>query len=259
MPGIDGWLAGLGHGGAGMALVAAVLLGLRHATDPDHLAAVSTLVMAEEGAGAGGARRGRRRAGLLGLSWGLGHATTLFLVGLPVVLLGRNLPGWVQRGAEIAIGLVIVLLAGRLLVRWRRGHLHSHPHAHEGLRHTHPHFHDPFHAHGEDPGTHPAHRHRHLESMGRSPGAAYGIGLLHGVGGSAAAGVLLVAATPNPARAALALTLFAGGTAVSMACLSSMFGGMLTHHRVARHLAWVMPTLGVVSLTFGVWYTLVAW
>lgn len=71
-------------------LVVAILLGLRHATDPDHLTAVSTLVLSD-------ARRATRRATMLGLGWGLGHATTLVAFGLPVVLYGRHLPAVVPR------------------------------------------------------------------------------------------------------------------------------------------------------------------
>ena len=96
-----------------MALSVAVLLGLRHATDPDHLTAVSTLVLGDR-------HQGTRRAGALGLAWGLGHAATLFAFGLPVILVGRFLPEAVTGAAEMAIGVVIVALAARLLLRTLR-------------------------------------------------------------------------------------------------------------------------------------------
>src|SRR3954447_20924632 len=123
MPGVDHWLAGLGDGSLALAAVVAVLLGLRHATDPDHLTAVATLIT-------GDARDGLRRARRLGLSWGAGHALTVFAFGLPVVLAGSALPEGVQRAAELAIGAQIVALAVRLLVRWRRGAFHTHAHTH---------------------------------------------------------------------------------------------------------------------------------
>jgi high-affinity nickel permease len=87
--------------------VVAVLLGLRHATDPDHLVAVTTLV-------ASGQERAARHARELGFAWGLGHAVTLFAFGLPILLLDSVLPQWVQQAAETAIALVIVYLALRL-------------------------------------------------------------------------------------------------------------------------------------------------
>src|SRR5687768_8751251 len=110
MPGLDAWISGSGATSSqALALLAAVLLGLRHATDPDHLTAVSTLVLSDR-------RHGTRRANLLGFAWGLGHATTLFAFGLPVILFGRHLPSPLQRAAEAAIGVTIIALAARLLL-----------------------------------------------------------------------------------------------------------------------------------------------
>lgn len=229
-----------------MPLVVAAILGLRHATDPDHLTAVSTLVLAHE-------RGGARRAGTLGLAWGLGHATTLLAFGLPVVLFRRHLPEELLRGAEIAIGVVIILLALRLLMRWSHGYFHSHQHSHHGVQHSHPHVHE------SRKGNHPtsaAHTHAHAGGLGRSPLAAYGIGLVHGVGGSAGVGILVVGAAPTQMQGTAALVLFAAGTAVSMALVSSTFGYALARGPVARRLTSAVPLLAVASLAFGAWYAL---
>src|SRR5688572_15139325 len=91
-----------------VALGIACLLGLRHASDPDHLVAVTSL--AADDHDASGAVR-------LGAWWGLGHALTLLAVGLPLLLLGSRLPAWLESGAEKAVGIVIVVLALRVLVR----------------------------------------------------------------------------------------------------------------------------------------------
>jgi len=237
MPGVDDWLAGLGGGSVLLALAVAVLLGLRHATDPDHLTAVATLI-------AGDQRDGPRRARRLGLAWGAGHGLTLFAFGLPVVLVGHSLPGSAQRVAELAIGAVIVALAVRLLVRWRRGAFHTHVHTHGDVRHAHPHVHEPAHPHVTE------HAHTHAESLGRTPLVAFGIGLVHGAGGSAAAGVLLVSAVGG-AAGAIALALFAAGTALSMALASALFGHVLARGALIERL---VPLLGTFSLLFGVWY-----
>jgi ABC-type nickel/cobalt efflux system permease component RcnA len=261
--GLDEHIAGLGSGGGiALALLVALLLGLRHATDPDHLTAVTTLVMSDE-------RHGGRRASVLGLFWGLGHAVTLFALGLPIVLFGSHLPAIAQRLAEVMIGLLIVFLAVRLLVRWRRGYFHAHPHRHGDLVHAHPHVHEggPRHAeHAHLPAhTHPAapaqtshadHEHRHADALGRSPLASFGIGLMHGVGGSAGAGVLLIAATPGPVSGALALAVLAAGTAVAMAVCSSGFGYALARRPVAHRLATLVPAFAALGLAFGVWYAL---
>jgi ABC-type nickel/cobalt efflux system permease component RcnA len=240
--------ASAAEGGLATALLVALLLGLRHATDPDHLTAMSTLVLSERPSGGA-------RAGLLGLAWGAGHAVTLCLFGLPVVLVGRELPERAVRAAELAVGLLIVGLAARLLVRWRRGYFHSHPHRHGELRHAHPHVHE--HASAE---VHPPehdHAHRHGERLGRSPLAAFGIGLVHGVGGSAGAGVLVVAAL-GPAAGALALGLLAAGTTLSMALASLIFGQILLREAAVRRLERLVPVLGAASLAFGLWYALAA-
>src|SRR5918992_1468626 len=128
MFGLDDSIAALSEGSSlWLVLLAAVLLGLRHATDPDHLAAVTAVV-------AGGRERAARAAGALGIAWGAGHAVTLFAFGLPILLLERYLPERVQQAAETAIALVIVYLAVRLILRWRSGAFHGHSHAHAPAR-----------------------------------------------------------------------------------------------------------------------------
>jgi ABC-type nickel/cobalt efflux system permease component RcnA len=243
---IDHWIAGLGRGGGiALALIVALLLGLRHATDPDHLTAVSTLALSDE-------RRGARRAGVLGLSWGLGHATTLVMFGVPALLLRGYLPEPVERAAEALIGAVIIGLAVRLLVRWRRGYFHSHPHRHGERWHSHPHAHAGEHAQELD------HQHRHEDLLGRSPLAAYGIGLVHGMGGSAGVTLLLIAAISDRVEATVALVIFALATAGSMSALSAGFGTVIASRAIARRLEQAAPLLGLLSLCFGVYYALVA-
>jgi ABC-type nickel/cobalt efflux system permease component RcnA len=240
MAGLDQSIASLAHGGSLLVVLAvALLLGLRHATDPDHLAAVSTLIASRP-------EDGTRRAGRLGLAWGLGHGTTLFVFGLPIVIAGAFLPDAVQRAAELIVGLVIIALATRLLVRWRRGRFHAHLHSHGNVEHRHLHPH----GHGE----HHAHTHAPEVQLGRSPRQAYAIGMVHGTGGSAGVGVLLLAGIPEHAEAAGALVLFAAAAAVSMATLSSGLGYALTRGPVLRRMLALAPGLGVLTLLFGVWY-----
>src|SRR5205823_545216 len=118
MGGIDGLISAhaAGHG-ALVVLLLAFALGLRHASDPDHLVAVSTLVADTRG-------RAARAAARLGAAWGVGHATTLLAFGLPVLLLRSYLPRVVEQSAEALIGVIIVVLSVRLLLRWRQGAYH---------------------------------------------------------------------------------------------------------------------------------------
>ena len=240
MFGLDDSLANFSDGASvWIVLLVAALLGLRHASDPDHLAAVTTLI-------AGNRERAARRAAELGLAWGLGHAATLFAFGLPILLLDRYVPERVQQSAETVIALVIVYLAVRLLLRWRRGRLHVHEHAHDGVSHAHLHSHAREAAH--------AHRHR-----GRSPLGAFGIGLVHGLGGSAGVGVLLVASIESTALAVVSLALLAAFTAVSMTIVSTGFGLTLVSRPVRAGFESLAPGLGALSLAFGLWYGTAAW
>src|SRR2546421_4828497 len=117
MFGLDDKIATLGTGEAFVVVaIVAILLGLRHATDPDHLTAVTTLIAGEGG-------HDHRKARSLGFVWGLGHATSLFAFGVPIVLARNYLPEPGQQAAATAGGIVIITLAVRLLLRWRRGAL----------------------------------------------------------------------------------------------------------------------------------------
>lgn len=241
MSGLDGIISSWSDGRSIWVILAfALLLGLRHATDPDHLVAVSTLVATERGGRA-------RRAWSLGLAWGLGHATTLILLGAPIVLAGAYLPAAVQRAAEALVGVVIMVLALRLLLRWRRGGFHVHEHAHDGVMHLHVHAHETA-----------KHEHEHSHALTRSRAASFGIGMAHGVGGSAAVTVLLLATIASRSEALLALGLFAAGTAASMATLSLSLGYALGSRPLRERLQRLAPALGTASFAFGAMYALSA-
>ena len=188
-----------------LALGAALVLGLRHATDPDHLVAVSSLVVADEG--------DVRAAVRLGAWWGVGHAAILLVVGVPLIAFDEQLPAWFESGAETAVGLVIVLLALRLVVHWRRP-----------------------------------------QPPLRTGRQALAIGMLHGLAGTGAVVLLLVAAVPEPVEAAAALALFAPMSIVSMALCTSAFAWAFTRGALYRTL--LVPVLGALGLAFGLWYVL---
>jgi len=233
----DAWLQGLLSGAPFLvAMVIALALGLRHASDPDHLVAVSSLVAADGGE--------TRAAARLGGWWGVGHAAVLIAIGLPLIFLKSSLPAWVAVGAERAVGVIILLLALRVVVKWIRGDFragsHRHPsaaHAHAGHRHLH-------HA-GE-----PDHPHRV-----RTRRQAAGIGILHGLAGTGAVVLLLIAALPTQLEAAAALLVFAPMTAVSMTLCTTAFAWVLTRRLVAPVYRTVLiPAFGLFGLMFGAWY-----
>ena len=227
---IDEWLTGLLDGAPlVVALAIAFVLGLRHASDPDHLVAVTSLVAADRG--------DTRRAAMLGAWWGLGHGGTLVVVGLPLILFKSELPAWLELGAERAVGVVLLLLATRVLWKWLRGDYrvglptpHSHRHVYRQ---------SPDHSHG---GT-------------RSPRQAVGIGMLHGLAGTGAVVLLLIAALPTQLEAAAALLLFAPMSVISMAACTTMFAWALTRPVLEPLYRTVLiPGFSAFGLLFGTWY-----
>ena len=242
MDAIDSWLEGFMHGSVslGVILLISGLLGLRHASDPDHLAAVTTLIASEKD------HERLRKAGIMGLLWGAGHGTTLVLIGVPLVLFNRYLPETVQQAAETLIGFIIVALAARLVFQWRRGPLHAHVHTHDGGQ-----AHRHVHSHAEDT----SHGHAHRVPQ-RTPLSAYGVGLVHGIGGSGGLTLLLLSTISDKVQATGALLLFVAGTAISMALLSTAFGFAIAGGPVGRNFERVAPVLGVLGVAFGAWYTL---
>src|SRR5258706_2931804 len=155
------------------------LLGLRHAFEPDHLAAVSTLATRPGGRRLWGAAR-------LGLIWGLGHTVTVGAVALLIIALGVRLPAGLWPAAELLVAALLILLGAVVIWRYVRGRWHMHAHAHTAAA---PHFH--LHSHAADP----SHGHAHATVDARR---SLGFGVAHGLAGSGAIAALLVAAVPRP-------------------------------------------------------------
>ena len=230
---LDAWLESLFAGAPlATALVIAFLLGLRHASDPDHLVAVTSLVAADDGDTRGAAR--------LGAWWGIGHAIALLGLGLPLIFLKSELPAWLESSAEKAVGVVILVLAVRVIYKWVRGDFRSGPHRHERRPHRHLRRSSAL-----------THGHRHV----RSARQAMGIGLLHGLAGTGAVVVLLIAALPGQLEAAAALAVFAPMSIVSMALCTGVFAWVLTRRVVEPVYRTVLiPALGLFGVMFGMWY-----
>ena len=231
---LDEWLTGLIDGAPlAVALGIAFVLGLRHASDPDHLVAVTSLVAADGG--------DTRRAAGLGAWWGLGHAGALLAIGIPLIAFKTEVPAGVEAAAEKAIGVVILLLALRVIFKWIRGDFRASAHSHGDGGHA---------------------RRRHLRREGdhghatvRSPAQAVGIGALHGLAGTGAVVLLLIAALPTQLEAALALALFAPMSIVSMAACTAAFAWVLTRPIVEPVYRTVLiPGLGLFGVMFGLWY-----
>jgi len=181
-------------------LVIGGLLGFRHAFEPDHLTAVSTL-----------ATRPSARlwsAARLGLVWGLGHTVTVGAVALLIIALGIRLPDRFWPAAELLVAALLVLLGTLVIWRYVRGRWHMHVHTHPAAG---PHFH--LHSHGTDA----AHGHAHAVVDARR---SLGFGIAHGLAGSGAIAALLVAAAPDATTRLVYFAAFGVGTIIGMLSVS---------------------------------------
>ncbi|MGE5801801.1 MAG: urease accessory protein [Gemmatimonadota bacterium] len=180
-------------------VVVGALLGLRHAFEPDHLAAVSTLAT----------RPGARpwSAARLGLIWGLGHTATVGVVVGLILALGIRVPERLWPAAELLVAALLILLGSLVIWRYARGRWHMHLHAHPAAV---PHLH--LHSHTTDAG----HGHQHTVDTRRS----LGFGVAHGLAGSGAIAALLVAAVPEGSARLVYFAAFGSGTMIGMLAVS---------------------------------------
>jgi cytochrome c biogenesis protein CcdA len=211
------------------------LLGMQHALEADHIAAVSSIA----------ARRSE--VGDIvrhGLTWGLGHTLTLFAFAGAAILLGHAIPEQLARPIEAAVGLMLVGLGAHVLWRLWRDRVHFHLHGHgDGKRHIHIHSHA-----GETlPHRHSAHAHAHGFRW-----RSLLVGLMHGMAGSAALLVLAVSQAANPVAGMLYVLLFGIGSMLGMGALSAVIAVPLAVS--ARWLTWANRALqgGVGAITIGI-------
>ena len=229
-----------------------LVLGLQHATDGDHLVAVATIVSRE---------RRFTEGAVIGALWGLGHTATLTAVGLAIVALDLAIAPRVVAGLELLVAVMLVALGVWRLADAARGMatvspehlvadhdhdgrevLHSHPHAHGRQTHVHPHV-------------HPSRPLLAALARGRGSLRPLAVGAVHGMAGSAAVSLLVLATTHSPGRAALYLVLFGLGTIVGMTALTAAMAYPLAvvgrFDGVRRALG---VTAGLASIAFGLFY-----
>lgn len=235
------------------------LLGIRHATDPDHVIAISTIVSREQ--------EGRRSA-LIGAAWGVGHTLTILLVGSAIILFRVVLPPRVGLALELAVGIMLIILGLRNLgglFRWlpvgadrentTSSNLSYHRHG------------DYVHAHGD------AHQARHPHDPDQTPVARLDrwfrgselyrwlrpliIGVIHGLAGSAAIALLVLNTIPSARWALVYLLVFGLGTILGMMLITLSLGSALTRGqrrftRLGHHVSWAS---GLLGLAFGLFIT----
>jgi len=218
------------------------LLGIRHALDPDHVVAVSTIATEQ---------RGLLRSSLIGGFWGLGHALALMIACSAVLALKLNLSGAIAVWLESGVALMLIVLGVRAIrLGLRDWTVHAHRHDHDGREHVHLHQHHKHEAHAD-------HQHRHFLGFGVRP---FTVGLAHGLAGSAALAIVAAATTSSLAAGLFYIGMLGIGSAAGMMMLTAVMSLPLvvltTRFRAFR--ASAQLAAGIGSIAFGLWWMWVA-
>jgi ABC-type nickel/cobalt efflux system permease component RcnA len=239
-------------------LLLGFLLGMRHATDPDHVVAVTTIVSR---------RRTTAGAAMIGALWGLGHTLTILVVGTGIILLGWVIPPRVGLSLELSVGVMLIGLGGMNLTGVLQritesvtpasgppGTVHSHVHAHGDYVHSHVHAHEPE-VHPHEPAQTPLGKlDRWLGSLGLYQAVRpLIVGVVHGLAGSAAIALLVLTTIGSTAWSVLYLLLFGAGTIAGMMLVTVGIAWPLAYAgtRFPRLPQGLRVASGVLSLVFG--------
>jgi ABC-type nickel/cobalt efflux system permease component RcnA len=228
--------------GAWAVLGLGLVFGLKHATEVDHIVAVTTIVSEQ---------RNLLRAALVGALWGAGHTVSLIAVGIVVLVLRIAIPELVADWLEFGVALMIIGLGSSAFMRVlrRRSDIHVHEHEHDEQVHAHVHFHEEGteHAGSIMPHTHAVPR------LGMKP---LFVGAMHGLAGSAALTLLVLTQIASPLIGLLYLFVFGLGSILGMLLMSCLVGlpFALGAHKFTRMNYTLQATASVLSIAFGLWY-----
>ncbi|MCB1925262.1 MAG: sulfite exporter TauE/SafE family protein [Gammaproteobacteria bacterium] len=217
-------------------LLLGLLLGLQHALDADHLAAVASLSTRARSLG---------DAARHGAAWGIGHSLTLLLFGGLLLFVQASLPPWTADLLEAGVGLMLMLLGAGVVRQLLRERVHFHTHHHGARQHFHAHSHDVHADHARDP-----HHHEHRRAL---PLRAVLVGMMHGLAGTAALLVFALGTTTSPWQGLIYIAVFGIGSIIGMSLLAVVIS--LPLRWSARRLTWAHNGLtlvfGLVSIALG--------
>lgn len=216
------------------------LIGMRHALEADHVAAVASL--------ASGSRNIRETV-FHGAVWGLGHTLALMAIGSIVIVMNSSVPESLAHWLEFTVGVMLVLLGADVIRRVIRDrvHFHFHRHTSHGRAHLHAHSHR-----GEGKHTKSDHDHTHNKSL---TARVLAVGLMHGMAGSAALVVLVAGTITTTLTAILYMALFGFGSIVGMAALSAVIAVPLRYSAASMTWAYngVQAIVGVGTMSLGIY------
>jgi hypothetical protein len=218
-------------------LLLGFLIGMRHALEADHVAAVASLATRSPSIA---------HAVKQGAFWGLGHTLTLFIFGSIVIWMDTIMPEKLAQGLELAVGVMLIFLGADVFRRMFRERVHFHSHFHrDGAFHFHAH------AHAGEQG-HDPQRHEHVHQAG-FPLRALLVGLMHGMAGSAALILLTLQTVRSPATGMIYILVFGVGSILGMAALSAII--VIPLHKSAKRLTWLhnglQAVIGMATILFG--------
>ncbi|QCJ45436.1 urease accessory protein UreH (plasmid) [Bacillus sp. S3] len=216
-------------------LALGLILGIKHAIEPDHVIAVSTI-----------ASQSKKlwQASLAGVFWGIGHTATLFVVGIIVILMKGEIPEKWAMSLEFLVGIMLVALGIKTIISFTNIHIHSHKHDGDVEEHKHVHSHINSGEHDHQ------HQHRKVTYLGSMM-----IGLVHGLAGSGAMILLTLSTVKNALEAAVYILIFGLGTVIGMLFFTTIIGipFVLSKKRTSISRSLGLFT-GVISTIFGVYY-----
>lgn len=210
------------------------LLGLQHALEADHIAAVASITADKKGA---------RNIIRHGAVWGMGHALVLGAFGGAVYALELTLSERLASGLEFAVGIMMVLLGARLLYVLMRDRIHFHAHRHGGDAHFHAH------SHAGDVANHALSRHAHAHPAGGWR-RSLAVGMMHGLAGSAALVALAASTAPSIPLGVAFMLLFGVGSIAGMALFSAVIAVPLSY--TATTLTWATRGLQALAGLFAI-------
>ena len=220
------------------ALALGILLGLKHSLDPDHVVAVSTIVSEY---------RNPLRSFWVGISWGLGHTTTLFLIGIFIIALRLTIPDRMALLLEFGVGIMLVGLGAQVVYGFRKKKVHQHGHEHEEAGHQH------YHSHSQEPIPEEGH---HGETGIGKPflrKKSFLVGTVHGVAGSAALALLILATIESSIAGLIYILLFGLGSVFSMGIMTILISVpfVASANRAPRFNQVIQFAVGAFSIVFG--------